>query len=760
MAVQLTATSKCPMNVRTLLTIGSLTGSLAMGQATGLDAPVTWSHSGAPADRLLAELGKHVGAGLWTTPQTAGDVLVVRFKDLPLTDVMRHIARTTGAEWREEPTGWRLMRGTDAMRALELLELQRRTDEVRAAIEHIAQQEAEAPPFQAAEEAARQQRQREEIARAVSGGLGFALTSTAETRTPGRQAAIDLLKNLDPTRLGGILPGQRLVFATAPTRMQLPLGPGSQPILERFMREQLEFQNALGGNAVQVVSGNIPRRIPIPTAGDPRKGLGKAYLVASRIRDILTIELRVLDRDGGLISFTPISLGLRSPAPAEKPAGATPAKLSPISVEFLRAFRLPTQPGGPRTMVSVSSSTVQGFSITLGGETFTPAPISDDLRRRAMRPDLFEPLAMGPGEALTNWAEARDHQLVALLPDALASASGSLASESATVESFLDQAGVRQLVVMEESDGATLVSPRYPVTSMRQRVPRLPLARLIDAATQKGTMSLNDVAAYAAAYPTAYHGGATLDTVLLSLAGHPLDPWTSRWNMLRLFASLTPAQKHALGSEQGLVIGNLSQAQIAMLAGMVYQAMGVPLTRHDSDMPQIQGLPGGIPFGMGDEPTDVLPTGIPRDGRILVAVQSNAVVRASHSVSGSGRTLTPSDLASMRLASELPNLAQFAANQPVFDLFRLGTAVTYRFTFLLTETHRMSQTLDDVALASAQAVPYERLPVEFRKSVDAEMERLRGPLGNIQIGTGRPGTPPPTDEPSASVGEGPLARGP
>ena len=110
--------------------------SLSAG-AQDLSQKVTFEAAGVPAKRMLAELGAQTKVQLETAPQTAAEVLVVRAKDVPLSNLMAQIAKATTGVWRQEGTIYRLEADTAGRQAEARAELLARTKEMQKAIDKL-----------------------------------------------------------------------------------------------------------------------------------------------------------------------------------------------------------------------------------------------------------------------------------------------------------------------------------------------------------------------------------------------------------------------------------------------------------------------------------------------------------------------------------------------------------------------------------------------------------------------------------------------
>src|SRR5687767_9081292 len=83
---------------------------LLVTPGTDLDKKITFTSVAKPAKKLLAEMTAIIGFPLETSPETAEEVFVVHFSDVPVGEVMKRIATAADGEWRKEESCYRLIR--------------------------------------------------------------------------------------------------------------------------------------------------------------------------------------------------------------------------------------------------------------------------------------------------------------------------------------------------------------------------------------------------------------------------------------------------------------------------------------------------------------------------------------------------------------------------------------------------------------------------------------------------------------------------
>jgi hypothetical protein len=751
-------------------------GALAQAQPD-LAKKISFSSKAAPASVVLAELAKEAGIALETSPQTGHQVLLLHFKDAPLGEVLDRIAKAAGAEWKQEAAGLRLVLPALLERAQVQKEAEARRNWLNGSLEQQANRlkGTSFNPEEAKRAAEANERVIESIRRGEVGRIDFNMHQAGQ---PASRALIQLATAVGVTRLAQVPVGQRVVFATAPTRMQVALPANTQAIFREFIQNQIAAveatkpaQQAAGAeNEVRVLMGS---GMANSGQGDPKLGVGKALLICRANQSSVTLELLVVDPNGQTIATS--MLTLTESVQQSGDAGSDtpkPISFSKLSAELGRAVAAPGRPAGPAVEVMSSGGATRvgvvqmSASVGSGGAVMAmPASgvggvkLSDELRAQLLQPERYDPLSYGASDALLALAAERQTNLAAWLPDRAFFHANMFASSGATIES-LESALQNQWMMESSKEGTWLVlTPRNQTTERRNQVDRKELGRLVRTIETKKSLTLDDAASYALQRGPTQLSQLDVDFSVISLivrSGGPISGdghlnlfRSEQWQTFRLYGALSPQQRQGLFNGGKLSLGNMSPAQHAIVHDMVYNSFGgvnVATQRSADPITAIRGAPmmnvmgGG---GIQNERTEVLPAGVPRNGFLEVQVARQDGYYASNKATGTGQVVTAETLAVQRAQAEHPQLGQFMQGAQ-FDEFRPATRFQYTFDFSFTENVKMARMLaEDSIDQRARVLAYESLPAEFRRVVEDRYEQMKKALANVNIANPRGNTRPP-----------------
>ncbi|MGV3618950.1 MAG: hypothetical protein ACO1SV_26790 [Fimbriimonas sp.] len=755
--------------MKTLL-LASLALVAPVGWAQDVSQKVTFSAPAGRASVLLKKLGDQTGVTLETTNQTKDEVLLIRVKDVPLKDVLERIAKVSDADWRADGNGFRLSRSGERQNEAVKAELEARTEALGRQLKEAMERQAKLPAWdnaQATKHADRQVAQREAMMRGegvlrLSGADAF-----ATEETPGGRVLVTLLAGLGPKALAAVGPTHRIVYALNPTRAQRPLAANSGTLLRKYVENQKLYaeafrkrQPAEEGRTVVIRGASGPEM----GSGDPNLGIGQAILVLTRANEMVQANLTVADTNGDTIATANWNVQIPVPGPTP-PTEEAALELSPIGSEFAKlAGGAPTggRTGGPTRVMAVrmvASGSGGGFSFD-NSQAVPPVPITPALRAFLLRPEENDPQALVVGDALEKAADKVGKNLVASLPDsAIMPLARRFANEKVTATSLLGYMGGAAGLRIDASDAWLQVSPKYPVTAREQAIDRVAFGRLGRTLQDGGFVRLNELANFATAQTKAVStqdfDGSALRLINAGAATTAIGP-LSEPNILRLYATLTPAQQNTLGNGGAIPFTQLTGAQRTIIANDVFTSFDGPQLsqqRGERGTMTVTAISGGGPrsfmsFGGGvkNERTQMLPEGLPANGVLKVATNRQLAAYGIESKSGAGGIVTPSSLASAQFASERSDFQAFGT-PPKYDQFLPGAQVQYTFTFELAADVSMVRNLIDTSIdMKATKVSFNGLSNEFKTQTTTMLESMKTSLSGITIGaplrTGG-GTPPP-----------------
>ncbi len=726
---------------RSALLLCLLASSLALAQDT---VRVSYRTPAVTAKRALAEIGKLARLRLEANPQMEGELLVIAVDQAPIGELMERIALATSGRWDPIEGGYKLLPDTTVRQREEREERARKVEAIRKAIDKRVEEMQKKP----AAGSAPAPRRRVQIGVGSGGG---AFGSMGGGGSAGN-AITRLLQGLDPAALASVDAGERLVFASRPTRMQLPLPGPVGKIVGDFIAEHNKGlagkEKAQIGLEEQVQSGQIPSFIgdmvgratrPIPP--NPAKIL----LVVSRLPflGMTNVELRLYGAQGETLFSTMSQLraeGLEeliaASQPGTAPTAGTAIEYSEASKSLMAASSGGIGIGGP------------GLSLKMGPE----------IRAKLFRPDVTDPLSLMPSDALLSLAKLRKKPLVASPPDAMVSFATFFSKGKDTVEAFEKTLGEGKTATVVKDDAWIVVRPAEPAQNRSIRTDRPSLAALLATVEKKGVPSLDDVAAYALKNPSPMEGGIGGLYVMMFAPGAfnmGMNGFTS-WEMLRLYGALPQTQRSALLAGNRLPIGSLSAIARAQVQRLTFGSMAMLEVERPGEAKAGDEMPfmGMIRMFTGgskdykDEPTEALPNGLPGNAYVELRGTSEPVALA---VGGEGQTASgsslmgPEELATLRFLKESMGNNPAATQIPQPDKVRLGQRSVMEFAFRLAPGISVKQTLMDNSVPKdGPVVTMENLPADFQKRIDDKIAALKkSPMGAFGAMMGQRRVTPP-----------------
>jgi hypothetical protein len=720
------------------LAIFSWAALAATAFAQDFDKKISFESTGGTAKQVLKDIGKAAGLTLETAPQTANEVLVIRVKDVTVGDLMKKIAQVTSGVWQQEGEIYRLVADNPKRNAEAQAERTARIKAIKEAIDKLLK--GEPKPSASGQ--------------VIAGGGGAVMTMGALGSGGAEGEAIkSLLPMLDAATLADIPDDGRMVFSSNPTRMQRPFSRNVGQIIDKLVVEHNKMvdqmkkaEDETTKTEQQIQAEKFARDMGLMP--DSRKIEGpasKLLLVAARqqFMDGITLQLKLFDQQGRVAAQGMQNITIRGGAFDFEEIISSQTKPAP-----------PPDPKDEEVKFSQTSQQLQDFMRgmnPMGGATAKPMP--KEVREVLLRPDLHDPLSFIHGEASVYMAKVRDLNLVANLPDDLTSLFSAFATAKVSVNSQYKTLTEGQQTKAEVADGWMVVSPARPNEARIRRADRAALTGFIAIANSKGVPSLDDLAAYAMkANPPMESPGAILHLAMFapSAMGQGIGGLQS-WDMLRLYGTLSQGQKSALINRQPIRFGELTAQQSQIVSRLVFGAsarLKIDTGRQEQgggllDMARTFMPSAGTDYR--EEPTEIMPNGLPGDGYITVNAEvGNFVTVATGQnaeTSGMFGALGADEIAMFRWMKEDPNFSQFAVGLPNFEQFRVGNRETYTFVFHVAPRVSATHILrNDNMPKDAAAVNYDGLPQAFRDRVD---QRVKDFKKNPFPAFGGFGSPPP-----------------
>lgn len=732
--------------ISTLAALLCLAGSVLAQDAA---KRVTYRTVAVPATRAVAEIAKASGEVLTAAPAMARDIVVVAAKDVPLEDLLARLAEATSGTWVPVEGGRRLQPDVARRTREAQMTAQRRLAAIRKEIaDRVAALSKKQPATLPEGKEPTEAQMREQM-------------EWYQAQDPGQRALTQLLRMLDPALIAAMQPGDRVVFSTQPTRMQRPMGGNAAAVVAQFVEAHNEQVKDVTPEDLQQ---EMPPGFQMPEwirermlrESRPIKEAGKALLVLERTSafvDLTSVSLKLYDRTGRVVKsedtqiyetdpmamFADVRANNQAAAPsAGAPAKRTPIVLSENTKEFEKLF---------------SGMMGMNMQLTLN--------IKPEFREVLTRPDLHDPLGFRTSDSLLALADLQGRPLVAVVPDSMGGGGMSgmfRRREGETVESFLAELRRSTSVTLSEANGWLTVVPKDPAETRKDRMNREAVAELLQAVEKNGTASLDDLARFATKVDNVSLGqGQEMSYLMLFVPGifSFSNLGNVEWDLLRFHATLNPMQRRGAAEGIRIPFSSLSPVQKALTNRMAFGANArLQVQRGDKPteadpfqyMMSMVGMSGDVDFR--DEPTELMPNGLPPDGYLELRGEMGYVAAA---VPPSGEPMAffaamgADELAMFRMLREDKNLAAVAGMLPNFDRLRVGQRTEYSYQFhLAPRVTTGGKLLDTPSLRNAPIVAANQLPAAFNRRIDERLAALKkSPLGMAgSFMGGRPVTPP------------------
>lgn len=223
--------------------LNSLLLALAAHASSGQDSSrhVNYTTVTVSMSKALADLSRLSGMEIHASPPVASEPIILRLDDVPIDAALKQIATTFEAQWERKKTGLVLTRPEELVRKTQA-ELDAKAAIVIAA--ELAKKTkviADMPAWDSAF-ANRLANQFGEMMKELE-GEGVWTPQVGErhaairAKLPTSRALARLMGLLDPKALASIRPGERIVFSSDPTPLQLPLPHDLSGVLDPYTAE-------------------------------------------------------------------------------------------------------------------------------------------------------------------------------------------------------------------------------------------------------------------------------------------------------------------------------------------------------------------------------------------------------------------------------------------------------------------------------------------------------------------------------------------
>lgn len=282
---------------------------------------------------------------------------------------------------------------------------------------------------------------------------------------------------------------------------------------------------------------------------------------------------------------------------------------------------------------------------------------------------------------------------------------------------------VQRNVVLTDDAWLTGV-PKLPMEADGTRLSRPALARLLAHFQKDGVVRLDSIAEFIAA--SSMPLGELVIQSLTAIQGMQEYYFDGAF-WLRLYGSLTKAQREQLASGQTMTFDSFSPRQRAILASWFdspQYASGVSeFTRpHPSDQrdPSYQGQ-----RIWHIEPTEAFPNGLPLGLTFSARVKAEeSYFEESTKGMKAANRLNAASAAGRLFAEERPEFFPWITEATPMGPIRTGTATDWDFTLKLADWYVVEGALSDAAV-SGKSMKYSETDPAFRQEVQRKLEQMR-----------------------------------
>jgi hypothetical protein len=213
------------------------------------------------------------------------------------------------------------------------------------------------------------------------------------------------------------------------------------------------------------------------------------------------------------------------------------------------------------------------------------------------------------------------------------------------------------------------------------------------------------------------------------------------WDVLKFYGSLNQGQRQNLKQTGQLAFGSLTPESTAILAGIMYGADINLVSSREADR-NSGGLVDNMRnamrnFGGGnqgndnflDEPTFVMPTGLPRNGYVSLKMNDETTLMPATSESTPDTSFGAVGLeeaAFMKFMQQDQNMSRFASGLPTYSLVYQGKRSMYDIRFHVSQNVLAKFTLQDNAMDKGQRpTAFTSLPQPIQDKVAKTIEEFK-----------------------------------
>lgn len=725
------------------------------------DAPktVTYETVAVPVSRALDEISKLSGTTLKASPQTANEIVVVRFDKAPLDEIKTRLAKAVTGTWATQPDGTELLVADERTR---------REQQAKEDLEHFKQIEE---GLKAMAESLKPPKPKPKDAKADPEGIQeFEDVSVPEGSEAWFVAV--LASGLRANELAGIAKGYRVVYSTSPNAMQRPLTARNVPAaVDLYVKTyNANFDKNLEGRVVNDEEEKMAKKamelFGVEPPAPPKKidsGVSKVLLIAERgglfgfMGDMVTLRFTLYNAKGEVVSGGSRTLSGGYGMPGMVMGETVAVEAVPVAQEGQEPKEQEKpDPQLDKPLVLSETSLELSKLTNFNGMMPEIKPPSEALMAKLLRPDLYDPLSFDISDGLLGIAMAKGLQLAACLPDAVVNFSSFMRGKSEKLQQVYTLLKSNEELEMAMDGGWMAVQPAHPHASRSDRLDRVAFAKFLQTAAGTPVLRLDPLADYATKNPPLTETPAAMGHVMLVCPNAMSRGFIGMqdWPMLRLYGSLNSSQRQSLRQGGTVPFGAMSGVAATTARQMVYGTGATFETGATmKDRPSfVRTMFGAMRDGGGkdyrEEPTELLPSGLPSFGGLRLKVTTTNFVSLAGDKGGPFARMFGSmgaeELGLISSFTESPEMAGFSAMMPKMDAFKVGNRDELTFSLeLAADVRQVHMLLDDSIDPNAKVVAKDQLPPTFLAKMEEMRKLFKEGLGMFMgRGMGGPALPP------------------
>lgn len=649
----------------------------------------------APLTKIVADLAKVAPIKLSANPSLAKQVVLVDTHDKSWREVLAKLALVTDNEWVRVGDTLTLTPSDTLRKQAELEAKNALKAELQSAIEDYKDiADASYKPNEIAEAIIAKAR-RDTVRRDILDSIGPRGQQDAYAPT-GRILARALSK-LDLNVVADLEYDERVVFSTRPTKMQRPLDLKS--LTTTTQADNLAYEEAI--KTVRKIWPDIEEQTRLEF--QPLQSIDRINLVIFKAEqnfgfESIVASLTVFGKDQSASSSCILW--------TDKNVGRLMSRLGADWAEPTFACR-PESLRHARAIAAIGSESP---------ETGDNKPVFDLIKN----PDLTDPLSLLPSDYLIAYAQHKQSDLIAEVPD-LAIAVLLMMDETDAWASLENQF-MPCLFDPVEADGWLLLRQKDRFWSRSNRVDRTALAQYIKS---PNAQSLDASGIYSARRGSDHQFNVVeLATLMLTAPTEGFIGMPTFYNIegcfLSFWGTVDTTQKNKLFGGSPIAYSALSEQQKAMFRRIAFGTRGLATLDFSNaiDPPQ-----PGEEFGQPQEMTDLLPNGLQEDARVTVSQKQSRCLYIPADEKG-WQLLDMSTLGYMMAAKVDPKVWEQVAKDPLPARIRLGQDRRCVVKFWVNKNHYLGFEYADASIdPSGREYKIDQLPPDVQRQIKVSMDK-------------------------------------